>query len=113
MSGEQAAKLTERLDDLDVHYLSSGKAFVMNAGNGSSHTVTLDSCDCEDFQGRNGGTYDGICKHIAARRLTERCLICGGVMHYESQIIEQFVCEDCAYARMASIVIEDRKAVAA
>ena len=117
MSDEQAAKLADRLEDLEVHYLPSGAAYVRNVGNGHSHTVTLTECDCADFQGRNGGTYEingqRVCKHLVARRFTERCEMCGGVMHYESQIIEQFVCEKCGNARMASIVIEDRKAVAA
>jgi len=109
MSDEQLTQLTDRLDDLDVHFLSSGKAFVMNVSNGHSHEVTLTSCDCADFEKRNGGTYDGLCKHIVARRLTEACPICGDVMHYETQILEQFVCEGCGYARMSEIVRQDRK----
>ena len=108
MSPHRKQQLAERVADLDVHFLSSGKAYVRNQS-GTSYTVDGDHCECADFAERNGGTYDGRCKHIWAVKLSEPCPICGGVMKYENVKIKVFVCGSCGYARMAEIVLEDRK----
>ena len=102
MSDDTMERLVERLEDLEVNFLSSGDAMVMNLHNGRGHLATLTSCDCEDFARRNGGTYDGLCKHILARRLMEPCPICGQRMHVDR--LDNFVCEVCGYAVMGSIV---------
>ena len=109
MSPHRQQQLEERVADLDVHILTSGLAFVMNVERGTSYEVDGDHCTCLDWRRRNGGAYDGKCKHIWAVKLSEPCPICDGLMRYENGMVQQFVCGSCGYARMASIVLADRK----
>ena len=108
MNDETLDRLVKRIDDLDVHFLPTGKASVINPENGHRHKVTLTDCDCEDFANRNGGTYDGLCKHIIARRIYEPCPMCGG--HMALNEFDDFVCRNCGYAVMGSIVRLRREA---
>ncbi len=111
MSPHRKQQLAERIADLDVHFLSSGRAYVRNQS-GSSYTVDGDSCECPDFAKRNGGTYDGRCKHVWAVRLSEPCPACNETMKYTSQPngYKGFDCPRCGNAKMASVVLAERKA---
>lgn len=111
MDDRRLAQLNDRLLELEVQYPEGqpGVSVVVNRANGHVHQVTLTTCDCADYQRRDGGSYDEWCKHIWAVRLSESCPICGDTMILNCTT-DDFECSGCKYAMMGVIVRERRTA---
>ncbi len=82
---------------------------------GTAYFVLNFVCDCPDAQGRNGGSYNGQCKHSIWVSQLLPCELCGGTMAlgtfktFTGSISKVYSCPDCGNARSFDLVKLERR----
>ncbi|MBI4595215.1 MAG: hypothetical protein HY730_02430 [Candidatus Tectomicrobia bacterium] len=90
-----------------------GNAEVIN-GDGKVYQVQDFECNCPDMQ-KNGGSYNGHCKHSIWIGQLLPCDVCNGMMGLGSftncfgQTAERFECYDCGNVRDFELVRVERR----
>lgn len=108
MTDQQWDRLLTRIGKLDIVYsdTEAGVAHITNQKNGHTHRTTLTTCDCPDHMGHKGGSYDGWCKHIWARRLSTWCPRCHKTMWVDHD--DNFACGGCDWTIMGGLIRKNR-----
>ena len=82
---------------------------------GTAYYVVNFVCDCPDAHGRNGGSYNGHCKHAVWVSQLRPCQYCGGTMALGTfktafgSISKVFICPDCNNAADFDLVKLERR----